>query len=152
MLHRPNLNLQTVRRTNPVEGHLSFFIYFFLLLKKLLTFFAGARYQALLIPDCPGALNDLAHSGSLHRILSHFISQQSESEVNSKTIFASGVCVVAAQIWTQVSFAVCRACLCSGRGSVSSVLCYRGTQMDLPGIQFNRGRCSKSDVLYIDCF
>ncbi|KAK2866859.1 hypothetical protein QQF64_022491 [Cirrhinus molitorella] len=36
----------------------------------------GARYQALLIPDCPGALNDLAHSGSLARILSHFISQQ----------------------------------------------------------------------------
>ncbi|AWP08356.1 putative EF-hand calcium-binding domain-containing protein 4A-like [Scophthalmus maximus] len=36
----------------------------------------GARYQALLIPDCPGALNDLAHSGSLHRILSHFISHQ----------------------------------------------------------------------------
>ncbi|XP_016089455.1 Parkinson disease 7 domain-containing protein 1-like [Sinocyclocheilus grahami] len=38
----------------------------------------GARYQALLIPDCPGALNDLAHSGSLARILSHFISHQSE--------------------------------------------------------------------------
>lgn len=38
----------------------------------------GARYQALLIPHCPGALNDLAHSGSLHRILAHFISQQSE--------------------------------------------------------------------------
>ncbi|CAK6961452.1 glutamine amidotransferase-like class 1 domain-containing protein 1 [Scomber scombrus] len=36
----------------------------------------GARYQALLIPDCPGALNDLAHSGSLHRILTHFISHQ----------------------------------------------------------------------------
>lgn len=41
--------------------------------------FAGARYQVLLIPDCPGALNDLAHSGSLHRILTHFTSQQSES-------------------------------------------------------------------------
>ncbi len=39
---------------------------------------SGARYQALLIPDCPGALNDLAHSGSLARILSHFISHQSE--------------------------------------------------------------------------
>ncbi|XP_017261695.1 glutamine amidotransferase-like class 1 domain-containing protein 1 isoform X3 [Kryptolebias marmoratus] len=36
----------------------------------------GARYQALLIPDCPGALHDLAHSGSLHRILTQFISQQ----------------------------------------------------------------------------
>uniref|UniRef100_A0A3Q3VZB5 Glutamine amidotransferase-like class 1 domain-containing protein 1 n=1 Tax=Mola mola TaxID=94237 RepID=A0A3Q3VZB5_MOLML len=36
----------------------------------------GARYQGLLIPDCPGALNDLAHSGSLHRILTHFISHQ----------------------------------------------------------------------------
>lgn len=39
---------------------------------------AGARYQALLIPDCPGALSDLAHSGSLARILAHFTSQQSE--------------------------------------------------------------------------
>ncbi|XP_048013631.1 glutamine amidotransferase-like class 1 domain-containing protein 1 [Megalobrama amblycephala] len=65
----------------------------------------GARYQALLIPDCPGALNDLAHSGSLARILSHFISQQKpvcavgqgvaalccateESEVNKKWIFS----------------------------------------------------------------
>lgn len=36
----------------------------------------GARYQALLIADCPGAPSDLAHSGSLHRILTHFISQQ----------------------------------------------------------------------------
>lgn len=36
----------------------------------------GARYQALLIPDCPGALSDLAHSGSLARILTYFISQQ----------------------------------------------------------------------------
>ncbi|XP_048829074.1 glutamine amidotransferase-like class 1 domain-containing protein 1 [Brienomyrus brachyistius] len=36
----------------------------------------GARYQALLIPDCPGALSDLAHSGSLARILAHFTSQQ----------------------------------------------------------------------------
>uniref|UniRef100_A0A3B3YZN8 Glutamine amidotransferase-like class 1 domain-containing protein 1 n=1 Tax=Poecilia mexicana TaxID=48701 RepID=A0A3B3YZN8_9TELE len=36
----------------------------------------GARYQALLIPDCPGAPNDLAHSGSMHRILTQFISQQ----------------------------------------------------------------------------
>ncbi|XP_010901469.1 glutamine amidotransferase-like class 1 domain-containing protein 1 [Esox lucius] len=36
----------------------------------------GARYQALLIPDCPGALTDLAHSGSLARILTHFTSEQ----------------------------------------------------------------------------
>lgn len=36
----------------------------------------GARYQVLLIPDCPGAPTDLAHSGSLHRILTHFISNQ----------------------------------------------------------------------------
>lgn len=46
---------------------------------------SGARYQALLIPDCPGALNDLAHSGSLARILSHFISQQSEGLCISNT-------------------------------------------------------------------
>ncbi|XP_066525559.1 glutamine amidotransferase-like class 1 domain-containing protein 1 [Hoplias malabaricus] len=36
----------------------------------------GARYQALLIPDCPGSLSDLAHSGSLARILTHFLSQK----------------------------------------------------------------------------
>lgn len=39
---------------------------------------SGARYQALLIPDCPGALKDLAHSGSLARILTHFTSQKSK--------------------------------------------------------------------------
>ncbi|XP_072826705.1 glutamine amidotransferase-like class 1 domain-containing protein 1 isoform X4 [Vicugna pacos] len=32
----------------------------------------GARYHALLIPSCPGALADLASSGSLARILQHF--------------------------------------------------------------------------------
>lgn len=32
----------------------------------------GARYHALLIPSCPGALVDLASSGSLARILQHF--------------------------------------------------------------------------------
>lgn len=57
--------------------------------------FPGARYQALLIPDCPGALNDLAHSGSLHRILTHFISHQSECGANFKSsrcvIYMSGV-------------------------------------------------------------
>ncbi|KAM6172068.1 glutamine amidotransferase-like class 1 domain-containing protein 1 isoform 1-T1 [Erethizon dorsatum] len=37
----------------------------------------GARYHALLIPSCPGALADLANSGSLARILQHF---QSESK------------------------------------------------------------------------
>ncbi|XP_010638657.1 glutamine amidotransferase-like class 1 domain-containing protein 1 isoform X3 [Fukomys damarensis] len=37
----------------------------------------GARYHALLIPSCPGALVDLANSGSLARILQHF---QSESK------------------------------------------------------------------------
>ncbi|CAH2325351.1 glutamine amidotransferase-like class 1 domain-containing 1 isoform X2 [Pelobates cultripes] len=32
----------------------------------------GARYHALLIPHCPGALTDLANSGYLARILQHF--------------------------------------------------------------------------------
>ncbi|XP_049637208.1 glutamine amidotransferase-like class 1 domain-containing protein 1 [Suncus etruscus] len=32
----------------------------------------GARYHALLIPSCPGALSDLLSSGSLARILQHF--------------------------------------------------------------------------------
>ncbi|EHB17830.1 Parkinson disease 7 domain-containing protein 1 [Heterocephalus glaber] len=35
----------------------------------------GARYHALLIPSCPGALADLANSGSLARILQHFRSE-----------------------------------------------------------------------------
>ncbi|XP_015417885.1 PREDICTED: Parkinson disease 7 domain-containing protein 1, partial [Myotis davidii] len=35
----------------------------------------GARYHALLIPSCPGALADLASSGSLARILRHFHSE-----------------------------------------------------------------------------
>ncbi|PNI26846.1 GATD1 isoform 7 [Pan troglodytes] len=37
----------------------------------------GARYHALLIPSCPGALTDLASSGSLARILQHFHSESS---------------------------------------------------------------------------
>lgn len=37
----------------------------------------GARYHALLIPSCPGALTDLASSGSLARILQHFRSESS---------------------------------------------------------------------------
>ncbi|XP_076863262.1 glutamine amidotransferase-like class 1 domain-containing protein 1 [Brachyhypopomus gauderio] len=36
----------------------------------------GARYHALLIPDCAGALHDLAHSGSLARVLAHFTSHK----------------------------------------------------------------------------
>ncbi|NXY86479.1 GALD1 protein, partial [Alcedo cyanopectus] len=32
----------------------------------------GARYHALLIPDCPGAVTDLANSGYLAKILQHF--------------------------------------------------------------------------------
>ncbi|XP_055271130.1 glutamine amidotransferase-like class 1 domain-containing protein 1 isoform X4 [Moschus berezovskii] len=36
----------------------------------------GARYHALLIPSCPGALVDLASSGSLARVLQHFHSER----------------------------------------------------------------------------
>ncbi|RMB98031.1 hypothetical protein DUI87_25509 [Hirundo rustica rustica] len=32
----------------------------------------GARYHALLIPNCPGAVTDLANSGYLAKILQHF--------------------------------------------------------------------------------
>uniref|UniRef100_A0A8B9Z063 Glutamine amidotransferase-like class 1 domain-containing protein 1 n=1 Tax=Buteo japonicus TaxID=224669 RepID=A0A8B9Z063_9AVES len=32
----------------------------------------GARYHALLIPNCPGAMTDLANSGYLAKILQHF--------------------------------------------------------------------------------
>lgn len=36
----------------------------------------GARYHALLIPNCPGAMSDLANSGSLARILQHFSTEK----------------------------------------------------------------------------
>ncbi|XP_069079202.1 glutamine amidotransferase-like class 1 domain-containing protein 1 isoform X1 [Pleurodeles waltl] len=36
----------------------------------------GARYHALLIPNCPGAMSDLANSGSLARILQHFATEK----------------------------------------------------------------------------
>ncbi|XP_077994626.1 glutamine amidotransferase-like class 1 domain-containing protein 1 [Glandiceps talaboti] len=36
----------------------------------------ASRYSALLIPSCPGALYDLAHSPVLKQILEHFISEK----------------------------------------------------------------------------
>ncbi|XP_029507707.1 glutamine amidotransferase-like class 1 domain-containing protein 1 isoform X1 [Oncorhynchus nerka] len=59
----------------------------------------GARYQALLIPDCPGALTDLAHSGSLARILTHFTSQQKAVCAIGQGV--SGLCcaIVEGQKW-----------------------------------------------------
>ncbi|XP_043827077.1 glutamine amidotransferase-like class 1 domain-containing protein 1 isoform X2 [Dromiciops gliroides] len=50
----------------------------------------GARYHALLIPSCPGALTDLANSGYLARILEHFSTEQKHlgsdsAEVNEVT-------------------------------------------------------------------
>ncbi|MEE6498570.1 hypothetical protein FKM82_003160, partial [Ascaphus truei] len=36
----------------------------------------GARYHALLIPHCPGAMTDLANSGYLARILQHFTAEK----------------------------------------------------------------------------
>ncbi|CAB1322558.1 unnamed protein product [Coregonus sp. 'balchen'] len=59
----------------------------------------SARYQALLIPDCPGALTDLAHSGSLARILAHFTSQQKPVCAVGQGV--SGLCcaVVEGQRW-----------------------------------------------------
>uniref|UniRef100_K7FJQ7 Glutamine amidotransferase-like class 1 domain-containing protein 1 n=1 Tax=Pelodiscus sinensis TaxID=13735 RepID=K7FJQ7_PELSI len=37
----------------------------------------GARYHALLIPNCPGAMTDLANSGYLAKILQHFSNENS---------------------------------------------------------------------------
>lgn len=37
----------------------------------------GARYHALLIPNCPGAMTDLANSGYLAKILQHFSTENS---------------------------------------------------------------------------
>lgn len=92
---------------------------------------SGARYQALLIPDCPGALNDLAHSGSLARILSHFISQQ--SEVVSLHLKY--------ELWDWFSWRLCdcRARVCCGTGCSCSLLRYRGTQVDIQWIQHDWG-------------
>ncbi|KAL9850804.1 glutamine amidotransferase-like class 1 domain-containing protein 1 isoform 4-T4 [Geothlypis trichas] len=55
----------------------------------------GARYHALLIPNCPGAVTDLANSGYLAKILQHFSTESS------------------------------RAYLCCGTGSGSFVLCHQ---------------------------
>uniref|UniRef100_A0A8C3M4B2 Glutamine amidotransferase-like class 1 domain-containing protein 1 n=11 Tax=Passeriformes TaxID=9126 RepID=A0A8C3M4B2_GEOPR len=48
----------------------------------------GARYHALLIPNCPGAVTDLANSGYLAKILQHFSTE-------SKPICAVGQGVAA---------------------------------------------------------
>ncbi|KAG8515699.1 Glutamine amidotransferase-like class 1 domain-containing protein 1 [Galemys pyrenaicus] len=50
----------------------------------------GARYHALLIPSCPGALADLASSGSLCRILQHFRAE-SRPAVPSRPVQAGRV-------------------------------------------------------------
>uniref|UniRef100_A0A8C9EL28 Glutamine amidotransferase-like class 1 domain-containing protein 1 n=1 Tax=Pavo cristatus TaxID=9049 RepID=A0A8C9EL28_PAVCR len=41
----------------------------------LLPLCCGARYHALLIPNCPGAMTDLANSGYLAKILQHFCTE-----------------------------------------------------------------------------
>ncbi|XP_032735728.1 glutamine amidotransferase-like class 1 domain-containing protein 1 isoform X3 [Lontra canadensis] len=75
----------------------------------------GARYHALLIPSCPGALADLASSGSLARILQHFRSENS------------------------------RAHLCGWPWRRSSVLCHpRGPILGLPGLQHHRALCVRA--------
>lgn len=42
------------------------------------SFLLGARYHALLIPNCPGAVTDLANSGYLAKILQHFSTENSK--------------------------------------------------------------------------
>lgn len=97
----------------------------------------GARYQGLLIPDCPGALNDLAHSGSLHRILTHFISHQSKHE----TI----VYVVIYDVIYDVEACLCAEPVCAVGQGVSALCCategqkwifsgYSLTGVCLPGV------------------
>lgn len=85
--------------------------------------FPGARYQVLLIPDCPGALNDLAHSGSLHRILTHFISHQSKCETNfrsSKYVLYS----IYIYVWCRDLFVSVRAePVCAVGEGVSALCC-----------------------------
>lgn len=45
--------------------------------QSLISSRAGARYHALLIPNCPGAVTDLANSGYLAKILQHFSTESS---------------------------------------------------------------------------
>ncbi|CAG08765.1 unnamed protein product, partial [Tetraodon nigroviridis] len=65
----------------------------------------GARYQVLLIPDCPGALSDLAHSGSMHRILTHFISHQKPICAVGQGVSAL-CCVTEGQKWIFSSYSL----------------------------------------------
>ena len=41
----------------------------------------ASRYSALLLVDCPGALNDLAHDKDLAQILRHFKAEASMSPI-----------------------------------------------------------------------
>lgn len=55
-----------------------FFVFFYLSYNQLLlSSQPGARYHALLIPNCPGAVTDLANSGYLAKILQHFSAESS---------------------------------------------------------------------------
>lgn len=136
----------TPAKLESIDGEDSHFtatwlVSFLLLLLGLCSFmswrpFPGARYQALLIPDCPGALNDLAHSGSLHRILTQFISQHSECGDGLKS--ALHVIWILDGVWLLLSH-VCRARLCSGTRSVGTVLRHWGAEVDLQWLQSNRG-------------
>lgn len=110
---------------------------------------AGARYQALLIPDCPGALKDLAHSGSLARILTHFISQKSKTcccTIQALLVIVHYLVMSRETgIWWLASYlsvthhCVCfwsfRACVRCRTGSFCTLLCHRGTEMDIQWIQ-----------------
>lgn len=54
------------------------FAFFYLSYNQfLLSSRPGARYHALLIPNCPGAVTDLANSGYLAKILQHFSTESS---------------------------------------------------------------------------
>ncbi|XP_075357901.1 glutamine amidotransferase-like class 1 domain-containing protein 1 isoform X2 [Mycteria americana] len=54
----------------------------------------GARYHALLIPNCPGAVTDLANSGYLAKILQHFSTENSRKATccNMKNLINSYLC------------------------------------------------------------
>lgn len=59
----------------------------------------GARYHALLIPSCPGALADLASSGSLARILQHFRSESSKSVTPGTGLWGGSVSREERPVW-----------------------------------------------------
>lgn len=74
-----------------------FFVFFYLSYNQLLlSSQPGARYHALLIPNCPGAVTDLANSGYLAKILQHFSAESSRWTSSGTGGMKQGSCAASA--------------------------------------------------------